>query len=245
MPTPPVSETLDSTLAVVPACNEAGNVGPFVAELKTLYPRLSVLVVDDASTDGTREEALRAGARVLTLPHNLGIAGAVQAGYRFAAARRYAYVVRLDGDGQHEPSFVPDLLAPLAAGRCDLVIGSRFRGEGEFRSSAPRRLGIRFFVAFLRLFTGYRVSDPTSGFIAANREAVRFLAEHLPEDYPEIEAILAAWKWRFRLEEVPVRMRRRGKGRSSITLLGSVYYVVAVSLGMLVGLFKSRPEAGR
>lgn len=245
MPKPLPREIQQATLAIVPARNEEGNVGPLVEEIRRLFPDLAVLVIDDASGDGTGDEARRAGARVLTLACNLGIAGAIQAGYRYAVEGGYRFAIRLDGDGQHDPSVLPDLLEPLAAGMCDLVIGSRFRGEGEFRSSAPRRVGIRFFVFFLNLFTGYRVTDPTSGFIGASRRALVFLADHLPEDYPEIETILAAWYCRFRLEEVPVVMRRREKGRSSITLLGSIYYVLAVSLGMLAGLFKSRPQAGR
>lgn len=245
MPKPLSRDVQKAALAILPARNEAGNVGPLVQDIRRLFPDLAVLVVDDASGDGTGDEARRAGARVLSLACNLGIAGAVQAGYRYAVERDFEYAVRLDGDGQHDPCALPDLLEPLASGRCDLVIGSRFRGEGEFRSSVPRRLGIRFFVHCLNLLTGYRVTDPTSGFVGANRRALLFLADHLPEDYPEIETILAAWYRRFRLEEVPVAMRPRHRGRSSITFLGSIYFVLAVSLGLLAGLFKTRPQAGR
>lgn len=241
-----LSDALQSeTVAIVPARDEAGSVGPLVLEIRRLHPRLAVLVVDDASRDGTGEEARRAGALVLTLSCNLGIAGAVQAGYRFAVERGFRYAVRLDGDGQHDPADIPGLLEPLAAGECDLVIGSRARGGGAFRSSAARRLGGRLFGAALNLLTGYRVTDPTSGYVAVNRKALLFLADHLPEDYPEIETILAAWYCGFGLREAPVAMRRRDRGRSSITVLGSIYYVFAVSLGMLAGLFKSRPQAGR
>jgi glycosyltransferase involved in cell wall biosynthesis len=234
-----------ATVAILPAHDEAGNVGPLVNELRRLYPDLAIVVVDDGSRDGTGSEARRAGALVLTLACNLGIAGAVQAGYRYALERGFEYAIRLDGDGQHDPAGLPVLLERLASGECDLVIGSRFLQEGEYRSTMPRRLGIRFFVTVLRLFTGYRVTDPTSGYIGVNRRSMAFLVDHLPEDYPEIETILAAWYCRFRLQEVPVTMRRRDKGQSSITLLGSIYYLLAVSLGMLAGLFKSRPEAGR
>jgi glycosyltransferase involved in cell wall biosynthesis len=232
-------------MVVIPARNESGNVGSLVREIQGQFPELAVVVVDDSSGDDTREEAARAGAVVLTLPFNLGIAGAVQAGFRYAAERGAEQVIRLDGDGQHDPRYIPAMLAPLAGGAADLVIGSRFRGEGEFRSSVPRRAGIRIFAAFLERATGYQITDPTSGYVAANLAAIRFFAHHVPDDYPEIETILAAWKEGLRLLEVPVVMRRREQGRSSITTLGSVYYMLAVSVGLLVGVFKRRPKAGR
>lgn len=245
MPKPLSREIQQATVAVLPARNEAGNIGPLVEEIRRLYPDLAVVVVDDASTDTTGDEAREAGATVLHLACNLGIAGAVQAGYRYAVERDYQFAVRLDGDGQHDPAAVPALLEALTSETCDLVIGSRFLGDGEFRSTAARRLGIRFFVRCLNLVTGYRVTDPTSGYVGVNRRALVFLADHLPEDYPEIETILAVWSCRFRLQEVPVSMRPRHRGQSSITFLGSIYFVVAVSLGLLAGLFKSRPQAGR
>lgn len=221
-------------LAIVPAFNEAQNL-PHVLEGLAKVPGCEVCVVDDGSTDETAEVAVALGARVLELPVNLGIGGAVQTGFRWALAKGYDVAVQVDGDDQHDPVFLPALLEPLAAGRADLVVGSRFLGEkAGFQSTALRRAGIRYLSVLLRLRGGVRVTDPTSGFRAANRKAIELFARHYPSDYPEPEAVALAARAGLRVLEVPVRMRPRRHGRSSIGALGTAAYFAKLSIGLLL-----------
>jgi glycosyltransferase involved in cell wall biosynthesis len=220
--------------AIVPAYNEARNLPRLAERLRAHAPACDVCVVDDGSTDGTAEVAASLGLTVLRLPVNLGIGGAVQAGYLWAHARGYDVAVQVDGDGQHDPAFLASLVEPVADGRADLVIGSRFLSEGGFRSTAVRRAGIRYLSWFLRARCGVRVTDPTSGFRAAGRRAIELFARYYPSDYPEPEAVALARRAGLRLEERPVRMAERAHGRSSIGALRTVYYLVKVSLALVV-----------
>lgn len=226
-------------VAVVPAFEEEGAIGTVVAEIAAFDPAIDVVVVDDGSTDGTAAAAARAGATVLSLPFNLGIGAAVQTGFRWALERNYDLAVRLDGDGQHDPSELPKLLAPLARGEADVVTGSRFRGDESgdaYRPPLGRRLGITWFARLVSLLSGQRVTDTTSGFQALNRKGIALFARDYPSDYPEVEATVLVLKHRLRLVEVPVRMREREHGSSSITLLRSLYYAIKVTLALLVAM---------
>ena len=225
-------------VAIVPAFNEERSIGPLLAELKALDPGLEVVVVSDGSTDRTAEVAASAGAHVVRLPFNLWIGGAVQTGFRFAWERGYELAVRLDGDGQHDPAQLPAIVAPVVAGDADLAIGSRFIGEGGYRSSASRRIGIRVLARVVSAIAHQRLTDTTSGFQALNRRAIALYAADLPHDYPEVEGLVMAIKHRIRVQEVPVTMREREHGRSSISSLGSVYYMVKVLLAIFVDLFR-------
>ncbi len=220
---------------IVPAFNEAKSL-PAVAEaLSALSPRPDAVVVDDGSTDGTSEVAEGLGLPLLRLPFNLGIGGAVQAGFAWAAAGGHDVAVQVDGDGQHDVGYLEVLLEPIRAGRADLVIGSRFLGApGGFRSTAARRSGIRYLSWFLRLRCGVAVTDPTSGFRAAGRRAIELFAGSYPSDYPEAESIALAVRSGLVVAEVPVRMRERAHGASSITALRSLYYLVKVTLALLL-----------
>ena len=237
-------------VAIVPAHNEAGAVGGVVAELRAFDPRLDVVVVDDGSTDSTAEVAARAGAFVVTLPFNLGIGAAVQTGFKFALEQGYELAVRLDGDGQHDPQELPKLLAPLDRGEADIVVGSRFApvpadADGnEHRPALARRVGIVFFARLVSLLTRQRVTDTTSGFQALNTRGIAIFAADYPHDYPEVEATVMVYKHRLRLVEVPVRMREREHGQSSITAIRSIYYVLKVTLALLVSMVRrySIPE---
>ena len=226
-------------LAVVPAYNEAESVGTVVRKLQTHAPSYDILVVDDGSTDATPRIAEEAGARVLRLPFNLGIGGAVQSGFRFALDNGYQYVVQVDGDGQHDPREIRRLEEAMARDRVDMVCGSRFlTKDHKYPAPISRRTGIHLFAFLLSRFVGQRVSDPTSGFRLYNRRGISVFANDYPHDYPEVEATVMVFRHRLRLEEVPVSMRERGGGQSSITALRSIYYMVKVLLAIFVGVFR-------
>jgi glycosyltransferase involved in cell wall biosynthesis len=220
-------------LIAIPAFGEEKAIGAVVSAVKERFPH-DVLVVNDGSSDGTSASARSAGAFVLDLPFNLGIGGAVQTAFLFARNRGYDVLVRLDGDGQHEADDIPGVLEPVLSGRADAAIGSRFLGNGMYRGSIPRIFGIRFFRALVNLFTGYRVTDPTSGFFAVNRRLIDFYARHYPSDYPEVDAYILMHRLQARAEEVPVRMYARAEGKSSITTFRSLYYMVKVTLSFLI-----------
>jgi glycosyltransferase involved in cell wall biosynthesis len=225
-------------IAIVPAFNEEHNLGRLLGELHALDPGLEVVVVSDGSTDRTAEVAAAAGAHVVRLPFNLGIGGAVQTGFRFAWERDYELAVRLDGDGQHDPAELPAIVAPVVAGEADLAIGSRFIGAGGYQSSAARRIGIRVLARVVSLIAHQRLTDTTSGFQALNRRALGLYAADLPRDYPEVEGLVMAIRHHIRITEVPVTMREREHGSSSIGTLASVYYMVKVLLAIFVDLFR-------
>jgi len=230
--------------AIVPAYNEARNLPRLADALRAHAPACDVCLVDDGSTDETAKVAASLGWTVLRLPVNLGIGGAVQAGYLWALGRGYDVAVQIDGDGQHDPACLAALLAPIEAGAADVVIGSRFLADGGFRSTLVRRAGIRYLSWFLRLRCGARVTDATSGFRAAGRRAIELFARYYPSDYPEPEAIALARRAGLRLAEVPVRMNERAHGRSSITALRTLYYLVKVSLALVLLPPRDEPLEG-
>lgn len=225
-------------LILIPALNEEGAIGTVVEEVRAAMPDVPVLVVDDCSSDSTVQNARAAGARVLTLAHHLGLGGAVQAGYKLAYELGYDYVIRVDGDGQHDPREIPKILAALESEGCEMAIGSRFvNGDGE-HSGPLRAVGILFFRAILRPILGRTVHDPTSGFVGVNRRALSVFSSSFPLEYPEIEALVVLQRKRFRFVEVPCVMRPRRAGRTTITPLKSIYYMVHVLLGVFVNVLK-------
>jgi glycosyltransferase involved in cell wall biosynthesis len=231
--------TRGTVLAVVPAHNEAGAIGGVVDEIRAFDPGYDVVVVDDGSTDATSAIAAAHGAAVVTLPFNLGIGGAVQTGFKYALEQGYELAVRLDGDGQHDPAELPRLLAPVQAGEADIVTGSRFAdGNRSYRPPLARRIGITWFAKLVSVLTRQRVTDTTSGFQALNRKGIALFAGDYPNDYPEVEATVLVFKHRLRLQEVPVRMREREHGESSITFLRSVYYVFKVTLALVIAMLR-------
>jgi hypothetical protein len=225
-------------IAIVPAFNEERNLGRVLDELRAIDPGLDVVVVSDGSTDRTAEVASARGAYVIRLPFNLGIGGAVQTGFRYAWEEGYELAVRLDGDGQHDPGELRLLVAPIVAGEADLAVGSRFVEGGGYRSSPARRVGIRILARVVSLIARQRLTDTTSGFQACNRRAIAVYAADLPHDYPEVEGMVMAIKHRIRLVEVPVTMREREHGRSSIGTLASIYYMIKILLALFVDLFR-------
>jgi glycosyltransferase involved in cell wall biosynthesis len=230
-------------VAIVPAWNEAGAIGGVVDEIKEFGATIDVVVIDDCSSDDTAAVAESRGATVLRLPFNVGIGGAVQTGFRYALAREYEFAVRLDGDGQHAASEIPKILAPVEAGEADLVIGSRFVDpHGVYRPPFARRVGIGVFARLVSVLGGQRVTDTTSGFVALDRAGIELFATQFPHDYPEVEATLVALRSGLRVTQVQVDMRERVTGSSSITFARSLYYIVKVTLALLVASLRRYPR---
>jgi glycosyltransferase involved in cell wall biosynthesis len=235
---------MNRNLVIVPAHNEAEAIGSTIASIHRWAPDFDALVIDDGSTDNTGELAAAAGAKVLRMPYNLGIGGGMQAGYIYAKENGYQVAVQVDGDGQHDPRQIKDLLACLEADpELNMVTGSRFLGDGGegFRSSATRRVGIRIFARVLSTITRQKVTDPTSGFRMTDRRGIELFANDYPIDYPEVEAIMLMHTHRLRSREIPVVMAPRQTGESTISGAGSVYYMVKVLLAVFVALFRKRP----
>jgi glycosyltransferase involved in cell wall biosynthesis len=230
-------------LAVVPAYNESGTVADVVRALHERAPRFDVVVVDDGSTDDTAARAEAQGAVVLRMPFNMGIGGAVQTGFQYAQEHDYDFMAQVDGDGQHDAGELQKLLdATVADAQLDMVCGSRFlSSDHQYPAPLSRRTGIHLFAFVLSRICDGRVTDPTSGFRLYNRRAISLFARDYPHDYPEVEAVLMLHEHRLRMAEVPVQMWRRGGGSSSITRSRSFYYMVKVSLALLVGLLRRYP----
>ncbi len=232
-----------SLLILVPAYNEEAAIAGVVREIRGVVPGVPVLVVDDCSEDGTATLARQAGAEVLSLPHHLGLGGAVQAGYKLAFELGCDYVIRLDGDGQHDPRYIAKILETLRSSKCEMVIGSRYVNGDSEHTSFLRGLGIAFFRMVLRPILGKPVRDPTSGFVGLNRDALQVFSKSFPLEYPEIEALVVLQRKAFDFVEVPCRMRKRAAGRSSITAAKSLYYIFHVLMGVFVNILKY--EGGR
>ena len=237
---PAVDERLRALrrVAIVPALNEERSIPRVIAELRAFDPGLEIVVVSDGSTDRTADVAEEHGAHALRLPFNLGIGGAVQTGFRYAYENGFDVAVRVDGDGQHDASQLDRVLRPVLAGEADIAVGSRFVGTDGYRSSRSRRVGIRILAAVVSRLVGQRVTDTTSGFQALNRNGIELFARDYPHDYPEVEATVMVFKHELRLVEVGVTMREREHGRSSITALRSIYYMVKVLLALGIGIFR-------
>jgi glycosyltransferase involved in cell wall biosynthesis len=231
-----------NSLAIVPAYNEEATIAAVIENLRVNVPDYDVVVVDDGSTDATTKMAELAGAQVLRLPFNLGIGGAVQAGFRYALEGDYEYCVQVDGDGQHDCSYIARLREAMDQDPgLDMVIGSRFlTSDYQYPAPISRRTGIHIFAAVCSRISKQRISDPTSGFRLCNRRAISLFARDYPHDYPEVEAVLMLHWHRLRMREVPVQMHERGGGESSLSGSGkSAYYMVKVLLAIFIGMFRA------
>lgn len=221
-------------LIIIPAYNESQSIKNVVGYMISKAPQYDYLVVNDGSTDNTLAICEQQQYQYLDLPINLGIGGAVQAGYVYARKNNYDIAVQVDGDGQHDIAYLEKMLEPLLNGEADIVIGSRFLEKEGFQSSHTRRVGIGILSFLIRLTTGRKIMDVTSGFRAVNRRFIEIYATDYPTDYPEPEAIVTAIMHRGRVMEVPVRMRARESGMSSITFRKSIYYMIKVTLAILI-----------
>ncbi len=226
-------------IAIVPAFNEEETIARVIDEIRAFDPELEIVVVDDGSLDRTAAVAEEKGAHVVRLPFNLGIGGAVQTGFRYAFEHGFRLAVRLDGDGQHDAAQLARAARARARRTRPTSRSARASpARRRYRSSRPRRAGITILAKTVSLLVGRRVTDPTSGFQALNRHAIALFAADYPHDIPEVEAVLMVHRHRLRMVEVPVEMRERAGGRSSIGALFAVYYMVKVLLALFVGLFR-------
>ncbi|OGX08187.1 MAG: hypothetical protein A2Z88_03340 [Omnitrophica WOR_2 bacterium GWA2_47_8] len=229
----------EKILIIIPAYNESESIKKTIQEILALPFKVDIAVIDDGSSDATSRYAKETTANVLTLPFNLGIGGAVQTGFQFAFKKNYDIAVQIDADGQHDGAFLQDLVTPVKSGEVDIAIGSRFIGPFlGYRSSFVRRIGINFFAHLISFLVQDRVTDPTSGFRAFNRKAIKAFALDYPYDYPEPEAIVLAQRLNLRFKEIPVQMRKRQAGHSSIRYLRTLYYMVKVTLAILLDMLK-------
>lgn len=233
-------------LAIVPVYNEGASVRKVVTRLRRALPDFDVLVVDDGSTDDTVGQ-VPADVPVVSLPFNLGIGGAMQTGYRFASLHGYEVAVQVDGDGQHRPSEVRRLVEYLLEGNADLVIGSRFMESATlgYRQTSVRKLGAWLLRALIRILCGQYMTDCTSGFRAGNRRVIRAFAHWYPEDYPEPEVVLLLKRAGYRVAEIPVRMRHRRTGRSSISLMRGIFYMIKVSVCLVLDMAREPWPTGK
>lgn len=225
-------------LVIVPAYNEEDSILNTVNDIKKSHPEVDVLVINDASKDRTKEILRESNIKHLDIPINLGIGGGVQSGYLYAFEHGYEIAVQMDGDGQHPASELSKILLPIENDEADMVVGSRFVVKNGFQSSALRRVGIKFLSLLIYICTKQRVLDVTSGFRAVNSRYIEIFSKEYAQDYPEPEALVLAANKNARIYEVPVIMRERQGGKSSISPVKSVYYMIKVSLAILIRNFE-------
>ncbi len=226
-------------LVIVPAYNEAETIGEVLRQIRSGAPDYDVAVVNDGSTDGTAEAVLAVdGCRLLNLPFNLGIGGAMQTGYKYAYRQGYDVAVQCDAEGQHPAESIPYLVQRLAEGAGDVVIGSRYVADTDYRPSFTRRVGKSLLSRWVDYLVGGGITDTTSGFRAMNRAALAVVSRSYPEDYPEPEVLVVLHQHGLKVAEVPVQMRPRQGGATSIRPAGAVYYMVKVGLATFIDLFR-------
>jgi len=226
-------------LVIVPAYNEEKNIASLIGNIKAAGPSWDVLVVNDCSGDNSCALLKELGVNHINLSNNLGIGGAVQTGYKYAQRHGYQYAVQVDGDGQHDPREIPKLIEKSREG-FHFVVGSRFIDRKGFQSTLSRRFGIRIFSLVIQVFFGEKMTDATSGFRLADREVIAEFAQSYPVDYPEPETIVMLMKKKYRVAEVPVAMKKRTEGDTSIDVFDSVYYMVKVTLAMVFAFFSKQ-----
>jgi len=226
-------------LVIIPAYNEEASISAVITKIRLSTPEADIVVINDGSSDNTSGKARDAGAVVIDLPFNLGIGGAMQTGYKYAAQNNYDIAVQVDGDGQHDPSYIKSLIQPVVENRADMTIGSRYVSKTGYKSPFFRRTGMLFFSALINLLTGQQVKDTTSGFRVVNKKIIKLFAESYPTDYPEVDVLVKLHRKKFRVMEIPVEMHERQGGKSSITALRSIYYMIKVSLSLIIGAIRS------
>lgn len=221
-------------LIIIPAYNESSNIVNTIRTIESDAPDFDYIIIDDCSTDNTLAICQKQGFNVISLPINLGIGGAVQTGYHYAQRCGYDVAVQVDGDGQHNPCYLEKMVEVLVQSSVNMVIGSRFITKEGFQSSFARRIGIKYFTWLIALLTGKKITDATSGLRLIDRSLIERFANHYPDDYPEPETVVDVLVSHFKVKEIPVVMNERQGGVSSISLTKSVYYMIKVTLAILV-----------
>ena len=221
-------------LIIIPAYNEEANIEKTVRAILRESSGFDYIVINDCSKDNTREICEKNGFNIVNLPINLGIGGAVQTGYKYAMEYGYDIAVQVDGDGQHDPAFLEEMANVLEKENLDMVIGSRFIDKEGFQSSVMRRLGIKYFTVLIKILTGKTITDPTSGLRMIGRNIIKLYAKDYPKDYPEPESVVSVLRKGMKVKEIPVVMKSREGGVSSINPTKSVYYMIKVTLAILV-----------
>ena len=225
-------------LIIIPAYNESANIEKTVASIKKDAKGFDYVIINDCSIDNTRKICEDNGFNIVNLPINLGIGGAVQTGYRYAYYHGYDIAVQFDGDGQHSASHLEDMVTTLIDTESDMVIGSRFIEKEGFQSSGLRRIGIKYFTGLIKLLTGKKITDPTSGMRMVNKKLLEKFTDEYPKDYPEPESVVTILSEKYKVTEIPVVMNEREEGVSSISLKNSVYYMIKVSFAILIARMK-------
>lgn len=222
-------------LVIIPAFNEEENIGKLIRKIQEIKykNKVDIVIINDQSTDETSSLCKKMYVDVLDLPCNLGIGGAVQTGYKFAALHNYDIAIQVDGDGQHNPEYIESLIEPILQGKSDMVIGSRYIEHRGFQSTGMRRMGIWYLKHLINILTGLKITDPTSGYRACNKEVIQIFASNYPKDYPEPESIMYIKRKGLIVSEVPVIMNEREGGESSINFNRSIYYMIKVSLAIV------------
>ncbi|ABQ27944.1 glycosyltransferase family 2 protein [Geotalea uraniireducens] len=232
---------MSKTIVVIPAYNEGGVIARVIENVRRVVPDFDILVVNDGSKDSTAREAAAAGAIVVSHSFNMGYGVTIQTAYKFAYAKGYDFLVQIDGDGQHDPAFIPELMRPVVAGDTDFVVGSRFLGVESYRPSFSRRLGILFFRKLVSSLIGRTISDPTSGYQAFNRDVMRFFTTDVfPCDYPDADMLITLNLAGFRIREIPVRMFANAAGKTMHSGFKPLYYMFKMCLSIVVTLLRNR-----
>ncbi len=226
------------SIVIIPAYNEEKSIEKTVEDIIQNAPEFDYVIVNDCSKDDTLRVCMEKGLHVLNLPINLGIGGAVQTGYRYALKNGYDFAVQFDGDGQHDAKYLQQMRDHMIEHKQNMIIGSRYIQKEGFQSSGLRRFGIRYFSVLIQILTGTKITDPTSGMRMVDREVIEIYAESYPKDYPEPESVVAILNQKKKVGEYPVIMRERMEGVSSISPMRSVYYMIKVTLAILVEMLR-------
>ncbi len=224
----------DRALIIIPAFNEADNIVALIDEIIRDHSNYDYVIINDGSTDDTENICHKKKYNIINLPINLGIGGAVQTGYRYALENGYDIAIQVDGDGQHDLKYIDEMVEPIIKNEADAVIGSRFIENQGFQSTMARRMGIKLLSTMIRLLCGCKIYDVTSGYRAVNRRFIKVFSEDYSYDYPEPEAIISVKMHGGRIMELPVQMKERSSGQSSINIRNSVYYMIKVSIELIV-----------